>query len=351
MREVGVQVVVRVCVQGEPAKAVDLDVAGSAVLRPDAGVNALHLKRDANRLPHVLNGRHDVDVRARVAGLALEREVGDTSLRQELLGLSGVIGQIGSVGIPARSARAEPARGNLASAAHDVVQDLLAVDGEGERLTHAIVRQVGGGVVQRDEHDAQGVVQDDLVGGLGILRVLLQERRVEVAPVNFAGLEGVDLGGVVVVEDVVHLIERRLSVIVGLVLHEDNLGGVIVLGELVLAGADHVEAHAPILAGGLAGVLREDVGIRNAQVVDEGDHRRGKVEGEVTLVLDGDALVEVLGLAGQHLLGASQHVIHIGGLGGGGGLEHTLEGVLHVFGGQRGTVMEGDALLDLARKG
>ena len=68
------------------------------------------------------------------------------------------------------------------------------------------------------------------------------------------------------------------------------------------------------------------------------------------VVLDGEAL-ELGGGAGEHVLGALNEIVHVGGLGGGLRLEHTLEGELHVIGSQRGAVVALDALLEGAVQG
>lgn len=131
---------------------------------------------------------------------------------------------------------------------------------------------------------------------------------------------------------------------------ENDLGRVIVGDHLVLAGADAVGAPAPLVAGGLAGGLREDVGVVDAEVVDEGHHRVLEGEGKVGVILHSEAL-ELVSLAVEHGLGAENHVVHIGGLGGRLGLEHALEGELDVVCRERGAVVAGDALLEGAVQG
>jgi hypothetical protein len=64
----------------------------------------------------------------------------------------------------------------------------------------------------------------------------------------------------------------------------------------------------------------------------------------VRVVLDSQAL-ELGGLAGEHLRGAHDLVVHVGGLRSGSRREHALEGVLHVVRGQRGAIVALDALL------
>ena len=197
---------------------------------------------------------------------------------------------------------------------------------------------------------AQGVVQGDAVLDVGVIGVLGQHVGRDVAPVDVAVLEGHQLGVVVVVVDDVNLVQGRLAVVVVGELLELDLSSVVVLDDLVLAGADAVGAPAPLVASLLAGLLRVDLGVADAQVVDEGDHRGLEDEGEVGVVLDGEAL-ELGGGAGEHVLGALDEIVHVGGLGGGLRLEHTLEGELHVVGSQRGAVVALDALLEGAVQG
>ena len=244
----------------------------------------------------------------------------------------------------------QPAAGRGTGARERVVDERLTVDGQGEGLADLDVLEVVAAEVEVDEVDAQGVVEGDAVLDVGVVGVLRQHVGRDVAPVNVAVLEGHELGVVVVVVDDVELVEGRLAVVVVGELLELDLGGVVVLDDLVLAGADAVGAPAPLVASLLAGLLREDLSVVDAQVVDEGDHRGLEDEGEVGVVLDGEAL-ELGGGAGEHVLGALDEVIHVGGLGRGLGLEHALERVLDVVGGQRGAVVALDALLEGAVQG
>ena len=250
----------------------------------------------------------------------------------------------------ARGLRGEPAARGDARAGKGVVDDGLAVNGERQRLADADVLEVLGVEVQVDEVDAEGLEGRDHVLDVGIGLVLGKKVRRELAPIDVAVLEGHQLGVVVVEVGHADLVEGGLAVVVVGELHVDDLGGVVVGDDLVLAGADAVGAPAPLLAGGLAGVLREDLGVAEAEVGDEGGHGVGEDEGEVGIVLNGQAL-ELGGSAGEHLGRALDAVVHVGRLGGGCGQEHALEGVLDVAGRQRRAVVELDVLLERAVQG
>ena len=124
--------VVGVGVEREPADGSDLEVAVGPVGLPDAGVLDGEFEGDADLGPVGLDDGHVLLVLA-LADLGVEGEVGDAGLGEELLGLLGVIVELGGV-VVARGGRSQPAASGLAGAGQGVVDEGLTVDGQGEGL-------------------------------------------------------------------------------------------------------------------------------------------------------------------------------------------------------------------------
>ena len=131
---------------------------------------------------------------------------------------------------------------------------------------------------------------------------------------------------------------------------KNYLSSVIVALNLVFTSTNEVSTSAPISASSLASLLWEDTGVRDTKNAYKNNVRLRKRKGEVSIILNSQAL-KLSCLTGKHLWSTLDLVKEAGGESLGFWLKHTLKGVLNVLCGQRSTVVELNALFELALKG
>ena len=130
---------------------------------------------------------------------------------------------------------------------------------------------------------------------------------------------------------------------------KDYLSGVIVALNLVLTSTNEVSTSAPISASSLASLLWEDTGVRDTENAYKNNVRLRKRKGEVSVILNSQAL-KLSCLTGKHLWSTLNLVKEAGGESLSFWLKHTLKGVLNILCGQSSTVVELNALFELALK-
>ena len=130
---------------------------------------------------------------------------------------------------------------------------------------------------------------------------------------------------------------------------KNNLGSVIVALNLVLTSTNEVSTGTPISTSSLTSLLWEDASIRDTKNAYKNNVRLRKRKGEVSIILNSQAL-KLSCLTGKHLWSTLNLVKEAGGESLGLWLKHTLKGVLNILCGQSSTVVELNALFELALK-
>ena len=130
---------------------------------------------------------------------------------------------------------------------------------------------------------------------------------------------------------------------------KNYLSSVIVALNLVLTSTNEVSTSTPISTSSLTGLLWEDASIGNTKNAYKDNVRLRKRKGKVSVVLNSQAL-KLSSLTSKHLWSALDLVKEAGGESLGLWLKHTLKGVLNILCGQSSTVVELNALFELALK-
>ena len=130
---------------------------------------------------------------------------------------------------------------------------------------------------------------------------------------------------------------------------ENYLSGVIVALNLVLTSTNEVSTSTPISTSSLTSLLWEDASIGNSKNAYKDNVRLRKRKGKVSVVLNSQAL-KLSSLTSKHLWSTLNLVKEASGESLSFWLKHTLKGVLNILCGQSSTVVELNALFELALK-
>ena len=130
---------------------------------------------------------------------------------------------------------------------------------------------------------------------------------------------------------------------------ENYLSCVIVALNLVLTSTNKVSTSTPISASSLTSLLWENTGVRDSKNAYKDNVRLRKRKGKVGVVLNSQTL-KLSSLTSKHLWSTLNLVKEAGGESLSFWLKHTLKGVLNILCGQSSTVVELNALFELALK-